>query len=398
MSHLMRARRIADVLRPDHNNFTFLRLLAALAVVISHAVLFRTGNKADEILSTVSVYNLGDHAVNVFFVLSGLTVAASLARSQDVLEFLVARLLRIFPALIVCTALVVALGAAVSDYKLAEYFSNPRVLSYFLTTSSLSSASVELPGVFLTNPHPSVVNGSLWTLKFELLCYILLALIGRCGLLTKSKFGAVLLTTWLLTGGHLLLHQTGQLNSFEQAERFWLCFSFGVALFVFRDHIKLSGLIAAGLGLLAVLTAKTGWERIIDPIAAGYSAVWIGSLPLGRLRDITNRMDLSYGVYIFGWPISQTLIFAVPEISQFAIVTTSVVLAMALASLSWCFVEKPVLQARASIWRWIGPHRPSSMCFNLPDHRPATTIVKSQGGSDLLGERARVISAATLQQ
>lgn len=87
---------LTKILDPKCNNFTLLRLVAAMAVVVSHAVLLRTGNKADEIFSGTSVYNLGDHAVNVFFVLSGLTVAASLARSNDGFRFLVARALRIF--------------------------------------------------------------------------------------------------------------------------------------------------------------------------------------------------------------------------------------------------------------------------------------------------------------
>lgn len=351
----MRVKRVADVLKPDRNNFTFLRLLAALAVVISHAVLFRTNNKADEIFSTVSVYNLGDHAVNVFFVLSGLTVAASIARSRDVLEFVIARLLRVFPALVFCTTLVVMLGAIVSNYKAAEYLTDPKVLVYFFSAVSLIQTSADLPGVFLSNPHPSVVNGSLWTLKFELFCYILLAVMGRCGFLTKSKVAPVLFATWVPISGYLLLHQTGHhLNSFEQGGRLWLCFSFGIALFVFREHVKLSGSIAAGLVLLAVLAAKTGWERIIDPIALGYCAVWIGSFPLGRLRDLTNRIDLSYGVYIFGWPISQTLVYAVPQISTGAIVASSILFSMGMALLSWCFVERPALRTRMMVWQWVG--------------------------------------------
>lgn len=92
----MAATSIDDILDPKRNNFTILRLFAALAVVISHAVFLKSGNKTDEIFSGLGAYNLGEHAVNVFFVLSGLTVAASLHRSQNAFEFLIARLFRIF--------------------------------------------------------------------------------------------------------------------------------------------------------------------------------------------------------------------------------------------------------------------------------------------------------------
>lgn len=87
---------VAQILDPKQNNFNLLRLLAAAAVVISHAVFLRSGSKADEIFSGINHYDLGAHAVNVFFVLSGLTVAASWARSRSTVEFLVARGLRIF--------------------------------------------------------------------------------------------------------------------------------------------------------------------------------------------------------------------------------------------------------------------------------------------------------------
>lgn len=167
-------RRVGHILKPNQNNFNLIRLLAASAVVVSHAVFLHTGHKADEILSGVTFFNLGDHAVNVFFVVSGLTVAASLARSASAAEFIVARGLRIFPALAVCALLLILLGAIVTICTPAQFLSDTRVWRYGLKTLLLGSASAGLPGVFSENPHPSTMNASIWTLKFEVACYLVL--------------------------------------------------------------------------------------------------------------------------------------------------------------------------------------------------------------------------------
>lgn len=344
---------LSKILDPKCNNFTLLRLLSAIAVVVSHAVFLRTGDKADEIFAGSSLYTLGDHAVNVFFILSGLTVAASLARSDSTLQFLVARALRIFPALLVCTITLVLVGMMLSDRGTARYLFDPAIYKYVAVTASLTTASAELPGVFSANPHPTIVNASLWTLKFEVLCYIGLALLGHVGFLNRQKFSSLLLATWIPVGAFLILQDAKVLNSVEQAGRFLICFSLGVALFVYRDVAPISGWIAASLGALAWIALGTGLERIIAPVAVGYAALWIGNWPLTRLRTITNRMDLSYGTYIFGWPISQTLVHFFPQISPAGIVVSSIFLAGGLAALSWHFVESPALKKRSAIDFWI---------------------------------------------
>lgn len=340
---------INDILDPKRNNFTLLRLLSAMAVVISHAVFLRTGNKADEIFSGSSVYNLGDHAVNVFFVLSGLTVAASLDRSQNALEFLTARLFRIFPGLVVCTAVLVVFGMIVTDCNPITYFNDARVWKYLVKTLSLSTGSAELPGVFSNNPYPAAVNASLWTLKYELLCYILLACASAFNMFNKTYLNWLLPTGFLLSSGFLIYRFGSHADQVQQFARFWLCFSLGVGFFVFRNTIKISWSAGFFLAALMSLTLGTVWDRVISPVATGYGAVLLGSVPLAGLRSFTNKVDLSYGVYIFSWPISQTLLFAMPNIPTPNLIVASCALAIVTAELSWNFVEKPSLNARHSV-------------------------------------------------
>ena len=340
---------LSQILDPKQNNFNMLRLLAAAAVVISHAIFLKSGQKGDEILAGITYYNLGDHAVNVFFVLSGLTVAASLARSSSIPEFLVARWLRVFPALAACVVLLVLLGVIVTICAPTQFLADSRVWRYGLKTLLLSSAATGLPGVFEANPHPSVMNASIWTLKYEMACYLALALIGFAGLLRRRQFTYVLATSWVVAGGFLLLRAGHDALPIDQAARFWLCFSFGVSLYVFRDKVPLSIMGVLALSLTLWIAVGTGWERIVSPLTTGYGAVWLAKMPIGPLRSLTNKMDLSYGIYIFGWPITQTLVLEWPAIGTFAIVSASLVLSASVAIPSWFFVERPALRARKSV-------------------------------------------------
>lgn len=341
--------KLSQILDPKQNNLNMLRLLAAAAVVISHAVFLQSGHKADEILSGTTYYNLGDHAVNVFFVLSGLTVAASLMRSPSTAEFLVARGLRIFPALAVCAALLVLLGAIVTICTPERFLADTRVWRYGLNTLLLGSAATGLPGVFEGNPHPSVMNASIWTLKYEVACYVILALIGFSGLLRKRRFIFLLALSWGITAGFLLVRSGHAALPIDQAARFWLCFSFGVGLYVFRDDVPLSIVGVLALGFTLWMAIGTEWERIISPFATGYGAVWLAKMPIGRFRDLTNKMDLSYGIYIFGWPITQTLVLERPDLGVHAVVMISLILSASIAVPSWFLVERPALRARKSV-------------------------------------------------
>ena len=345
----MKLLRVGQILDPKQNNLNLLRLFAAATVVVSHAVFLRSGNKADEILAGVTYYNLGDHAVNVFFVLSGLTVAASLARSSSITEFLIARALRIFPALAACTLLLIFVAALVTICTPAQFLADTRVWRYGLKTLLLGSASTGLPGVFDQNPHPSTMNASIWTLKFEVACYLMLALVSRFGLLTKHRFAWLLAISWIAVGGFLLARFGHDADPIDQAARFWLCFSLGTAFYVFRDQIPVSmiGVVALGFGFW--LAIGSGWERIISLLATGYMAVWLGKVATGPLRGLTNRIDLSYGIYIFGWPISQTLIVLRPTIEIIPLVLISLMLAATVALPSWLWIERPALRARRSV-------------------------------------------------
>ena len=123
-------RKLIDILPPTENNFSLIRLIAAAAVIVSHSWLISTGSEANEPLKSFTIFTLGQHAVNLFFILSGLMVAASLERPPSLIDYGHARILRIFPALIVCVAMtVLVLGPAITSVPLVPSTSPTRSLS-----------------------------------------------------------------------------------------------------------------------------------------------------------------------------------------------------------------------------------------------------------------------------
>ena len=159
------------------NNFNIIRILAALAVLVSHSFIL-TGIGAEPIKAVTGI-TLGGMAVDVFFITSGFLVSASLLTRRSIPEYLCARALRIFPAMLVVTGLTVfCLGVCFTDIPLLSYFTAPATYKYLFKNSTLIAGVVfHLPGVFEHNPLKGEVNGPIWSIPFELRFYALLAFI-----------------------------------------------------------------------------------------------------------------------------------------------------------------------------------------------------------------------------
>src|SRR5690606_22119128 len=150
--------------------------VAAASVVVAHSFIIASGDPDAEPLTGVSAFTLGQHAVNVFFILSGLLVAASLDRNRGVVPFMAARVLRVFPGLVVCVLLsVFVIGRLVTRLDPVAYFTSAQTWRYLGATVSLATGHAPLPGVVETLPAAGEVNVSLWTLKYEMMCYVVLA-------------------------------------------------------------------------------------------------------------------------------------------------------------------------------------------------------------------------------
>src|ERR671912_999974 len=143
---LVEAPTVSTAMGQGSNNFTLIRLALALAVVISHAFSVTTGVVADEPLAGLTGFTLGEHAVNGFFAISGFLVTMSFDR-RGWRDYLVARTLRIAPALVVATlAVAFLLGGALTRLPLAQYLASPGLWRFVTATLTSLKSTLALPG------------------------------------------------------------------------------------------------------------------------------------------------------------------------------------------------------------------------------------------------------------
>ena len=183
--------RLRDCLKRENNNFDLLRLAAACLVIVGHAHAVVPATSDPDIVSSILHFDYaGSLAVKFFFFLSGLVVTNSLIRKAAFVPFLVARIVRIFPALIVCVLITaLAVGPLLTTLPARAYFSDPGTASYLTRNISLV-LQWDVPGAFSANPRHAL-NGSLWTLPVEVFCYLMLFALGLIGVI-RSKILASL--------------------------------------------------------------------------------------------------------------------------------------------------------------------------------------------------------------
>jgi len=312
------------------NGITAVRLGLALAVVWSHAFVVGGFGPDPLLLVTGGQLQLGSAAVISFFGLSGFLLARSRERSA-VVAYVRNRFLRIVPAVWVCViaTVVVVVPAAVAMGGTAD---PAEVRHYAIAALTFQLEAVPIQGLYGANALPDWVNGPLWTLPPEVICYALLGFLrGRV----------------LATGGALIFVLAAAANARAGGVDLYLhlpaAFFAGVTLYAFRDRIPMTALGAclAAVGLIGA--AWSGSLAILAPVLLPYLAVVVG------LRfPVRLKRDLSYGVYIYAWPLQQLLAMAgATALGVTVYFATTLLPLFVLAFLSWTLIEAPALRRRA---------------------------------------------------
>lgn len=333
---------VDQALRSPHNNFGWLRLVMALAVVVSHAYSVTDGRVEQEPWFQTTGFTLGEHAVNGFFAISGFLVTMSFLR-RGWRDYLVARLLRIAPGLIAATLVVaLVLGAAMTTLDLRSYWSDPRLWRFITGTLTSFKSAAALPRVFESNPLQFPM-GTVWTLKYESLCYLGVLAAGLGGLLLRPRptLAAVLVLAAAVVAREIVAPHGAK--SVETALRLPLIFAAGGLIYLYREKVPLSlPLLAVALLLLVPLSFTPFYKAALYLVTAWGVLVLALAPPLtGRLAE--PEADLSYGVYLYGWPIQQALHALLPAMAATALLVPSLLLSLVVAGLSWFLVEKPAL-------------------------------------------------------
>ena len=344
------------------NSFDAVRLVAALSVLLGHQL-----NIAGYTLPGYGQPSLGtsgpklaDAGLYVFFALSGYLIHQSLAADPRVGRFLSARVLRIYPGAIVNTLVCIAFGAIITPWPARAFWSDTAPWRFLVHNCLilLVPTQFQLPGVLAESPWPSV-NVPIWTLKYEILCY--LALLGFFKVVARTIIArrtALVIVAVALTAAFAYqrafpsasppgLDTLGWFSDVH-AVRFLAVFSCGAAYAAAEPWSRAGRSVAvAALACALLLDPVAGFRFIASVLTLAFAAIEIGKSRL-LFVPLYNRLgDLSYGTYLYAFPIQMLTLSRCLDDHNFWLLTlVDMALALGCAGLSWRFVERPMLQLK----------------------------------------------------
>jgi peptidoglycan/LPS O-acetylase OafA/YrhL len=330
------------------NNFDHIRLLLALAVFFFHIGELTQMQEFHLLRSAMSA----SVAVHSFFIVSGFLIFMSYDRSRSLRSYFSKRLRRIAPGYVAVIALSFLFLSLLSSLPASAYFSSGESLRYLLANlTTLNFLHPTLPGVFTDHPYRSV-NGALWTIKIEVLFYLTVPLIAM--LFRRFEPWKVLGTLFILSALYYfamgwLYTQTGHplaLTLQRQLPGQMMFFSGGALLYYYFDYFKRYALplfFAAILGYILQHLVDT--ELLYPLYALSLSIIVIYfALMIPWLGHIARYGDLSYGIYIWHFPIIQSFIsWQLFDTHPWLAVGGLLGVVLLLAWLSWHLIEKPFL-------------------------------------------------------
>lgn len=348
--------RLGDVAIGRDNNFNLIRFVAASAVLVSHAWPIALGAGVAEPLYAALGHSLGTLAVYVFFAVSGFFITASFDQSRSARAFAVARALRLFPCLAVSLLLVaLVMGPLTTTLPLAGYLTHPETASFLWRNLTLAFPQFTLPGVFEDNPYPAV-EGSIWTLIHEVLCYGLVFLAGILGLLGRRNWMLAALAGYFALWGLSHALDWPLPGKLDQTRRLSFPFVIGMSFYVLRALLPISAWGVAGLSALAWACHGGPLAFPALALAIAYGTFWLAYVPQGRIRSFNRFGDYSYGIYVYAFPLQGLMVWLFGPMGPGTNMALAFPATLLLSVLSWHWIEAPALALRK---RFARPRRPA---------------------------------------
>ena len=338
-------------LSPANNNLTLVRLVLASAVIWTHSVWRVSGLQGSDELAAVLGAPVSQFAVDGFFFLSGMLVYSSLLRRGSARDFGMARLARLWPALFVSVMGTVVVGAFLTQAPGVRYLMG-ETARFVFGNLSLTSGNYTLTGVMCGDALCNV-NGSLWTITWEARCYVLLIILLLAGLSSPATMKRLVLPATLVFA--LAIHLPpveaavvrfggkGVLWNLTMIDRLWSMFALGIAAHLWRDRIRLSWWVCAGLLAAVMLSARVLPIPHLAGLFTAYAVLCAGFLSARNGAVSGSWPDYSYGMYIYAFPVMMGIAALVPVTHHWQLAALNLAATFPLAVLSWHFVEKPVL-------------------------------------------------------
>ncbi len=363
------------------NNFNFLRVVFAIAVMFSHARPLLLGPYfLDPIgmLLSKQVDQRDDHpidsghlAVYGFYILSGFLITMSWCRGRAMWPFLRKRIARIYPGFFAAMLMTLLVFAPLGSINLPSYWAGlaSHWVVWVFNTLNLTE-NWEMPPfseTLTTVPFPHVVNGSIWTIRYEFLCYLMAAGLGVAANVASRhisvwtmRVALVILfalvyglyvgqflgrfARWNRLDEHPLVHYVS--GGIDQIPRLFVYFIAGMCCYAFRKHIRFNLTLVFGAGVSLLASAfVAGLLPFTLPILGTYLLLALAFIPAGKLSQFGTANDLSYGIYLYAFPVQQLIgFYCGAHLNHWTAFLTALPPTLGLAWLSWQWVEQPWLR------------------------------------------------------
>jgi peptidoglycan/LPS O-acetylase OafA/YrhL len=361
-----RGMRLGQEFDPRSNALNAWRLMLATGVILYHS-----WPLAGRQVSFAPAHQLlRDGWVDGFFGISGFLITWSWFRHPRPRDYFVARGLRILPGLWIClivTAFVIApISVAIRGDSAANLLLSRAPIEYVLKNCAVLLAQRDIGGTPRGIPVPGVWDGPLWTLLWEVLCYIAIAGLGVAGLLRRRWFipaaltmallWSALLPPWSVFADMMEAQQriedpaTAALLVQAVAARFAVMFLAGAFLYQFRTLIPARWSLVALSGVIVLAASLLPNYRLVAAVPLAYAIVVSGALI--HNKRLRLQTDLSYGVYIYAWPVQQLLVIGgLGILNPFVFAIVAAIVTLPLAVMSWSLVEKPAISLKSRLMR-----------------------------------------------
>jgi peptidoglycan/LPS O-acetylase OafA/YrhL len=349
------------------NNLDLTRFLLAVSVMFTHAFTIYENGKSEPLKPFFNGhFTIGIFAVNFFFIISGFLVLQSWKYSKGVIDFLIKRILRIYPAFIVVCILSafvfcpVGIGNNTDPFlHWKAYVSLIQYYKFFYSVFFLSSP--ELPATFTSSPYTQDINTSLWTIWYEFVCYLILV---SMGVLKVFKVRFLLLVLFFLSIIFYILDFTSNyqeimnhrvsiiseyaIERIHNLGRFMMFFLGGACFYFYRAYIpKSRWLLLLSLMVLILNFQLLKQIEIAQVIFGSYLLFYFAFSKKITAYKFAKHGDFSYGIYLYGWPVQQlVMIYFGDKLSLTGTLVCSLLIVIPLAVLSWHLIEKQFLKLK----------------------------------------------------
>jgi peptidoglycan/LPS O-acetylase OafA/YrhL len=342
------------------NRLDYFRLILATTVLCAHSYFIAEGHHAGDPLANICLnqITLGSLAVNAFFAISGFLVAQSWDRCRGIIDFLRRRVLRIYPGYVIACIFIAAIAGPFGAPSFAQYRAEFR-LDAFIESVALLRQPI-IPHTFMNNLARNIVGGSMWTISFEFGCYLGVSALGFTGLLRRRVVVVLLIVallanlycdlaawSYLQVAGFWMPSDAYNWRPWSDWTRFLSFFLAGSVAYLYRDSIPRSRRLAITCGVILIVATQISPLFVTVLPIAGVYLLFFAAFPTEAVVIRKGWPDLSYGVYLYSFPIQQLIISRMTGIGPWTLSFLAIPPTLIVAGISWYTIERPALSLKA---------------------------------------------------